>query len=730
MKKTACLFWLTMVVSVLFISPAGSAPVYAQVTSPKLQMISPENIQSLQLLTSIGQGIYTGALTVQPGGDLIAAVAQSGIALVDRNSGQQTAFIPVGFQVTALSISPDGQTLAVVYNAPTGKMTGDATINGPEYQRHIGFYSLPDGQPKGDEITDLHKCGNSNIWQIAFLPDGESLIFEKKYGSRDDSKLFCVLSLTNGEIAKTMDIPAHAESSISPDGRFVAVVQFDQDDEARNAAIYAVPEFQPVADIPFSPVKFPEISFTHRGDFVLRFYEGETDISPHQVHFWSLPDGKLVLTLQEQEQYLLTSVAGEGQDTKFYDRIMSEDISQDGQWVVTGSQNGKVKLWDAQTGQMKKELGTLSWTSHNLVENPAGAQSSEINSYVNPVVFSADGKTLAAAENLTTFGQSGQIHLYQMPDGEETAVLKGETVGDESAGFAFSPDSSSLVYGGFSDGSAEVHNALDGALELTLSGHTSVVNQARFSPDGKWVATASDDKTIRLWNAENGKMVRIFNGHTARVNQIAFSPDGKWLVSAADDNTLRRWQVEDGRLLETRSLEGENWRVEFLSVLADQRSVVYTAMRYSSPLTGYEIRQMLWNVDSGEETSIGGGKITIQYLGQDDKTFIGYDDKGRVIGNLDSNGKMTLTADGIRSPYGNGALAGSTLSPDNRLFIAGNGFGLQAWKLTESTATFLSLAAGADEAPAYGDHYEISPDGKKLAFSNGGVIYLMGVLQD
>lgn len=728
MSKIARLLCLLLSTSILYFSPVGSMPVFAQSAAPDLPVISPENVQSLQLLSRMGQGIYSGALAVQPDGDLIAAVAQAGIALLNRTNGQQTAFIPVGFQVTALSISPDGQTLAAVYNVPTGKMTDAALFNGPDYQRSIGFYSLPDGQPKGDEITDLHECGNSNIWQIAFLPDGENLVFEKKHGSRDDSKLFCVLSLTTGGIAKTMDIPAHAESSISPDGRFVAVLQLNQDDKADNAVIYAVPEFQAAADIPFSPIKYPEISFTQRGDFVLRFYEGETDKSPHQVRFWSLPDGKPILTLQEQEQYWITSTAGETQESSVYDRIMSEDISPDGQWVVTGSQNGKVKLWDVQSGQMKKVLGTLSWVSLNLVGNPAGAQSSEMNSYVAPVVFSSDGLTLVAAEYRTTFGQSGQIHLYQMPEGKETAVFKGDGVGDDGISFAFSPDSNYLVMGGFVDGSAEIRNPVSGKLILKLSGHTAPVNQTLFSPDGKWIATASDDQTIRLWNAEDGKIVRTLQGHSARVNQIAFSPDGKWLVSAADDNSLRRWQVDDGSLLETHSLDSDFWRITFLHVLADLRSVVYTAIRYPSPLTGYEIRQMLWHVDSGEETSIGGGKITIQAMGYDGKTFIGYDEKGRVVGILDSTGKMTLKAEGIRSPYGNGALAGSTLSPDNRLFIAGNGFGLHAWELTASSANFVTLAAGAEAAPTYGDHYEISPDGKLLAFSSGGVIYVMGVL--
>ncbi|MHC1773291.1 MAG: hypothetical protein AB9907_16470 [Flexilinea sp.] len=729
MKKTGFLLRLLFLLSAPVFSPVGSTIVYARTALADLQVITPENVKDLRFLTSMGQGIYSGVLDLQPGGDLVASVTESGIALLDRTKGEQTAFIPVGFQVTALSISPDGQTLAVVYNVPTGKMVDNSTIgfNGPEYQRRVGLYSLADGKLKGEEIKDLQECAQSNIWQIAFTPDGNSLVFEKKYGDTNarSKKLFCVLSITTGKITNTMEIPANAESTISPDGRYVAVIPHDRDDQVSNAAIYETPTFHPAVDIQFPPVKWPAVSFTRRGIFVVRYFEGEVDASPHQVRFWSVPDGKSLLTLQEQERFTMPAFPGVTQ-TEPYDRIMSEDTSPDGEWVVTGSQNGKVKLWDAKTGQFEKELGVLSWTSHNLTGNPGGAQSSETNSYVNPVAFSSDGMSVMAAENLTTLGQSGQIHIYRMPDGKETAVFYGESVGDESIGMAFSPDSSKLMYGGFADGSAEVHNVSDGELVMRLAGHTGLVNQTRYSPDGNWIATASDDHTIRLWDAENGELVRILSGHTARVNQIAFSPDGRWLVSGADDNTIRRWQIDDGSLMDTLLLGDGNWRVEFLTVLADQHSVVYTAMSYPSPLTGYVTKQILWDAETGKETPVGGGKITISSIGQDGKTFNGYGD-GVVVGNLDSDGKMTLIASGIRSPYGNGALSASVVSPDNRLLISGNGFGLQAWELTGSSASFLTSVAGGEPVPAYGYLIKISPDGKILALANGGVVYLMGV---
>jgi WD40 repeat protein len=727
MKRKHSWMQILIYLSVLVTFPINSSRVQASTAPADLQVISPQNVMNLQFLRSIGQGIFSGTLDVQPEGKIIAAATSSGIALLDRESGKQTGFIPIGFQVSALSISPDSQTLAVVYNVPTGKLSENNIFNGPEYQRRISFYSLPDGQIKGNAINDLQECAHSNIWQIAFLPDGNQLVFEKKYGDqRGDTKKFCVISMMTGKITGSMDIPEKAYSTISPDGNFAAVVPHDQENKADNVIIYDTGTFHPVVSIKLPQVTWPEISFTRQGSFVMRYSEGKSESSPHQVCFWSIPEGNFMFRLQEQERYILPVYPGNEQ-TEPYDRIMSEDVSPDGRWVVTGSQNGKVKLWNTRTGLMEKELGVLTWTNHNLIENPAGAGSGEKNSYVNPVMFSSDGMMVVAAENLTTYGQSGQIHIYQMPDGKEKSVFTGETVGDESIGLAFSPDNREIVFGGFADGRVEVHSVSDGKLVLTLSGHTALVNQTRYSPDGNWIATASDDHTIRLWNAKNGEMVRILNGHTARVNQIIFSPDSQWLISGADDNSIRRWQIDNGSLVEMRSLGDENWRIQLMTFLADQHTVLYTAAKYPSPLTGYTIRQVVWDVESGKETPVGGGKITIMSMAKDGQTFVGSSEKGVTVGTLDSKGKIFLFGSSIRSPFGNGALAGGTLSPDNQLLISGNGFGLQAWELKGTSVSFLSRIAGGEPVPEYSYFYEISPDGKVLAFASGGVVYLMGV---
>ena len=84
-----------------------------------------------------------------------------------------------------------------------------------------------------------------------------------------------------------------------------------------------------------------------------------------------------------------------------------------------------------------------------------------------------------------------------------------------------------------------------------------------FSPDGKRLASASGDQTLKLWDAATGQELLTLKGHTGEVTGVSFSPDGKRLASASDDQTLKLWDVATGQELLT--LKGHtkpgHWRV-------------------------------------------------------------------------------------------------------------------------------------------------------------------------
>ena len=72
---------------------------------------------------------------------------------------------------------------------------------------------------------------------------------------------------------------------------------------------------------------------------------------------------------------------------------------------------------------------------------------------------------------------------------------------------------------------------------MTFRKHEAGVGGIAFNPNGKIIATASDDKTIKLWKTD-GTLLQTLKGHQGRVEEVAFSPDGKRIASASEDNKV------------------------------------------------------------------------------------------------------------------------------------------------------------------------------------------------
>jgi WD40 repeat protein len=92
-------------------------------------------------------------------------------------------------------------------------------------------------------------------------------------------------------------------------------------------------------------------------------------------------------------------------------------------------------------------------------------------------------------------------------------------------------------------------NPTTGKIISTLNGHQGSVESVAFSPDGKTLATASFDNTIKLWNPTTGNIISTLNGHQDRVWSVAFSPDGKTLATGSWDKTIKLWSLDLDYLL-------------------------------------------------------------------------------------------------------------------------------------------------------------------------------------
>ena len=115
---------------------------------------------------------------------------------------------------------------------------------------------------------------------------------------------------------------------------------------------------------------------------------------------------------------------------------------------------------------------------------------------------------------------------------------------------AFSPDGRLLASAG-GDKTVRVWRAATGAPVHKLTGHKSGVSGVAFSPDGCLLASAGDDKTVRVWEAATGAPLRTLTGHAGWVLGVAFSGDGRLLASAAEDGTVRVWEAATGAPLRT-----------------------------------------------------------------------------------------------------------------------------------------------------------------------------------
>jgi WD40 repeat protein len=78
----------------------------------------------------------------------------------------------------------------------------------------------------------------------------------------------------------------------------------------------------------------------------------------------------------------------------------------------------------------------------------------------------------------------------------------------------------------------------------TFAGHKTYVNQAVFSPDGRYILTGSSDMTAKLWLTSTGEELRTYGGHADEVFCVAFSPDGRHILTGSYDGTVRMWDVD------------------------------------------------------------------------------------------------------------------------------------------------------------------------------------------
>ncbi len=496
-------------------------------------MIRLRNLQGKELVNWQAAPQRLWNVTFSPQQDYLATGSADGMIRLWNSQGEELASWQAHQgQLRNISFSPNGELIA------TGGWN-DGTVS---------LWNL------WGNLERRWQVNTTGIKSVSFSPDG------KLIATAERNKLNPTISIWNlqGKLVKQFPISSW-RVIFSPDGKLIASAGDDGVIKVWNRQYQEIASWQAdrqrLWNIVFSADSQAIASAGEDGSARVWNLQGQ-EIAAFTGHTGPArsvsfsADGKLLASSGDDGTTRLWTLESRELIALSGDKLQvsNASFSPDGKLIASGGESGKIRLWNSQGKQL--------------------AEFSGHNSPITRLSFSPDSQLIASAS------QDGQVQIWNLPgkllSTFSTGITPLETI-------LFNPDGQLIATAG-GEGKIYLYN-LQGKLVTKLSeqeqlsapeklskqekllGHEGLVHDLSFSPDGKLLASASEDSSVIVWNLQNQAkinefnphldevynkfIVNIFNDHIGAVYTVAFSPDGKWLVSGGQDGTVRRWQVID-----------------------------------------------------------------------------------------------------------------------------------------------------------------------------------------
>jgi WD40 repeat protein/serine/threonine protein kinase/tetratricopeptide (TPR) repeat protein len=488
-----------------------------------------------------GLGLMLEGLRVAEGAPQWEQLIRTNLATWSTQAHAMQVFLPMPGTVLHCAVSPGGWRFLTVCNAGTQiweTKTGRAVGALLPDQGPAAF--SPDGRwlltcTSGPDGKGMAQLRDSQTGQ----PIGRPLVHPQPIQCvvlRRDGKRFA-LGCRDGAVLVCDATPGATLKEVCHEPKMVHAIDWGHDGE-----LLAVASGAPEAAESPGAVSLVEVGTGRRRGPVLEHKRGIG-----AVRF--SPDGRTLLTasLDGAAQLWEVATGAPAQPALQHPRgVMAACFTPDGRTIVTAGLEGTARWWDVASGNQL--VGTLP----------------RLRGYVRDLAFSPDGRVLVSAGG---FDQVGEVRVWRVAQGlsrpaakDREAVLRAPWTPNEAISWfgrhnvAYSPDAARVLTRS-GDGYARLRNALTGQPLLAPLPHSwANVIVVAFSPDGRHLATASQDTTAvgeaRLWDAATGQPVGRALPHNNWVSVMAFSPDSKVLVTGGYDSAIHFWDASTGQRID------------------------------------------------------------------------------------------------------------------------------------------------------------------------------------